>query len=164
MEGLTSLLPKVLRGAGDSAEAREQCVFAAWTSVVGSQVSRVTAPLGLHQNRLAVAVLDDTWRIQLKKMSAQIAFKINAILRSPVVKAIDLAVSEKRVHAAHPAPARVAFSGPATYAIPLRQNAGLIPDQDLRDAFLRAAGKCLERTAMKTRQSSNETRTDNTNR
>ena len=161
MEGFTSLLPTVLRQAGDSPEALEQCVFAAWVSVVGSHVSRVTAPLGLHQKHLLVAVLDDSWRIQLKKMSNQIAFKINAILGSVAVKAIDLAVNKSSVYAAHPERAPVTFSAPAQYALPLRKKADLIPDHDLREAFLRVAGKCLERAAARTGQSCHGLTSDN---
>jgi hypothetical protein len=163
MEGLTSLLPRVLRESGDSPEAVEQCVFAAWVSVVGSHVSRVTAPLGLNQKHLLVAVLDDSWRIQLQKMSNQIVFKINAILGSVAVRTIDLAVNKARVCAAHPQRAPVTFSAPAEYALPLRQKADLIPDQDLREAFLRVAGKCLERAAARSGASSNGLRTDNIN-
>jgi len=154
-------LPRVLRLAGDSPEARQQCVFAAWVSVVGSQVSRVTTPLGLDKKRLVVAVLDDGWRIQLKRMSGQIVFKINAVLGSAEVKAIDLAVNENKVHAAHPAPAGIKFSAPAEYALPLREKADLIPDKGLREAFLRVAGKCLERSATSDRQTRNGPRTHN---
>ena len=163
MDGLTSLLPRVLREAGDSPEALEQCVFAAWVSVVGNHVSRVTAPCGLQQKRLLVAVLDDSWRIQLKRMSNQIIFEINAILGSVAVRAIDLAVNEARVCAAHPQRPRVTFSAPAEYALPLRQKADLIPDQDLREAFLRVAGKCLERAAARSGQSCHGLTTDNIN-
>lgn len=147
MEGLTSLLPRVLRGAGDSPEAVEQCVFAAWVSVVGRQVARVTAPLRLHQKRLSVAVLDDGWRRQLKAISGQITFKINAALGAAEVRAVDLAIDRAKVHAAHPDPGRVTFSATLEHTLPLQENADLIPDPVLRDAFLRVAGKCLERNA-----------------
>ena len=163
MEGLTSLLPRVLLGAGGSDEAREQCVYAAWVAVVGTQVSRVTTPVGLYQYRLVVAVLDDSWRIQLKKMSGQIVFKINAVLGAAVVKTIDLAVNEKKVRAAHPSQAPISFTSPAEYALPLREKADLIPDQDLREAFLRVAGKCLERTSMSTGHLNDGARTDHNN-
>jgi hypothetical protein len=164
MEGLTKLLPQVLRGVADCPEAREQCVFAAWVSVVGRNVSRVTAPLALNQKRLLVAVLDDAWRVQLKRISGQIAFKINAILGTAEVRAIDLAVNEKKVHAAHPAPARIAFSALYDYAGPLREKAELIPDPALRAAFLRVAGKCLERSAESNGQFTDGFRTDNRGR
>jgi hypothetical protein len=164
MDGLINLLPKVLLSAGDSAEARQQCVFAAWTSVVGRHVSRVTSPLDLDRKRLRVAVLDDGWRVQLKRMSGQIAFKINAVLGSPEVKTIELAVNEKKVRSAHPAPARITFDAPDEYATPLRERADLIPDQQLRESFLRVAGKCLERSARSTEQSRNENWAHNSER
>jgi len=163
MEGLTSLLPKVLLEAGGSDEAREHCVCAAWVAVVGSQVSRVTTPIGLYQKRLVVAVLDNSWRVQLNKMSGQIAFRINALLGAAVVRTIDLAVNEKKVHAAHPSQAPVTFLAPAEYALPLREKADLIPDQDLREAFLRVAGKCLERTSTSAGHFSDGARTDHSN-
>jgi hypothetical protein len=109
--------------------------------------------MGLDQRRLLVAVLDDSWRVQLRKMSNQIVFKINATLGSVVVRAIDLAVNENEVYAAHPAPTAIVFSAPAEYALPLRQRADLIPDHELREAFLRVAGKCLERAATRSGQS-----------
>jgi hypothetical protein len=133
-------------------------------SVVGRNVSRVTAPIGFNNKRLLVAVLDEAWRVQLKRISGQITFKMNSILGSPEVQAIDVTVNERKVHAAHPAPAPIAFRAPYDYAIPLREKADLIPDSALRDAFIKAAGKCLERIAATRGQFTDGLSTENRDR
>ena len=46
-----------------------------------------------------------------------------------------------------PAPREVHFVAPENAALPLSDDAARISNPELRDAFLRAAGKCLERRA-----------------
>ena len=142
---LLMLVPQMLRHAGDSAEAREQAVFAAWLVAVGGPIRKVTAPVRLERKTLIVAVPDATWRTQLLSMRGQALFKLNSLLGAPLVTTIeyvvnpDLIVRETEVHQ------EVKFTAPERQALPLLGQADRITDPDLRATFLRAAGKCLER-------------------
>ena len=147
MIDLLKLLPLLLRQAGDSDEAREQAVFAAWAAAAGVQIRRATAPIRLERKTLMVAVPDATWRTQLQKFSGQALFKLNSLLGSPAVTGIEFVINPEiiREHAV-PAP-QVKFVAPDQQAMPLRESADRISDPEIRAIFLRAAGKCLERRA-----------------
>lgn len=147
MTSLLTLLPKVFRHIGDSDEAREQAVFAAWVAAVGTQVRKVTMPLRLERKTLLVAVPDQTWRAQLDKIRGTALFRLNSLLGSPTVTGIEFVVNPAVLASRDPAPAVVHFTAPETEALPLADDAAHIPDPALRTVFLRAAGKCLERRA-----------------
>jgi hypothetical protein len=149
MESLTRLLPRILIHCGDSDEGREQSVFAAWSAVVGAGVSRVTAPVRLHNKDLIVAVSDTTWSVQLGKIKGQILFRINAALGIPTVTGLRFIVNEGKVKAAHPSPPQVQFLAPEKEALLLAGPASCITDPEIRELFLRAAGKCLDRRSQK---------------
>jgi hypothetical protein len=144
---LTKILPKLLLNVGDNEEAREQAVCAAWVAASGTGVSKVTAPVRLEKKTLIIAVSDDTWRTQLRAISGQLVFKINAVLGSPTIARLDLIVNPGAVRAAHQSPPKVSFVAPDKQALPLHDPAANIPLPALRDVFLRAAGKCLDRRA-----------------
>ena len=143
--GLAKLLPRLLLKAGDSQESREQSVFAAWSVSVGRQVHRATAPVRLEGNTLVVAIVDSNWRAQLAGMRGQIVFKINAILGAALVSRIQFIVNDELVRCAHQMPSEVKFVAPEEQALPLGEKARNIQDPELRELFLRAAGKCLDR-------------------
>jgi predicted nucleic acid-binding Zn ribbon protein len=147
LTNLMKLLPQLLRRAGDSDEAREQAVFAAWLAAVGAQVRKVTSPIKLERKTLIVAVPDATWRAQLQRMSGQALFKLNSMLGAPTVTVIEFVINPDLAgRAPEPAP-EITFIAPDIQALPLRDKAAAIPDPYVREAFLRAAGKCLERRA-----------------
>jgi hypothetical protein len=147
MTSLLNLLPQMLRHVGDSAEARQQAVFAAWTAAVGSQVRKVTGPLRVERKTLIVAVTDHTWRTQLDRIKGQALFRLNSLLGAPVITAIDFVVNPDSIRANNDAPSEFPFVAPEQAALPLRDDAARISNPELRDTFLRAAGKCLERRA-----------------
>jgi hypothetical protein len=147
MISLLKLLPQMLRHIGDTAEAREQAVFAAWTAVVGGQVRKVTEPLRLERKTLIVAVTDHTWRTQLDRIKGQALFRLNSLLGAPVITTIEFVINPDRISEEIAAPREFHFVAPEKAALPLRDDAARINNPDLRDAFLRAAGKCLERRA-----------------
>jgi len=147
MNNLLRLLPQVLRRAGDSEEAREQAVFAAWVAAVGSQIRKVTTPIKLERKTLMVAVADTTWRAQLDRVSGQALFKLNSLLGSPTVTSIEYVINPDLIQSAAQPPREITFIAPDQQALPLRETADSIPDPDMRALFLRAAGKCLERRA-----------------
>lgn len=144
---LMNLLPQLLRHAGDSEEAREQAVFVAWTAAIGSHVRRATAPIRLERKTLIVAVTDSTWRAQLARMRGQALFKVNSLLGSPIVTSIEFVVNPDLIPPVEDMPPEIEFIAPDLQALELRDSADQIPDPDVRAAFLRAAGKCLDRRA-----------------
>jgi predicted nucleic acid-binding Zn ribbon protein len=147
MTQLLMLIPKMLRRVDDSDRAREQAVFASWFVAVGSHIRRVTNPVKLERKTLIVAVSDANWRIQLKSISGELLFKLNSMLGAPLVTSIDYIVNAALIPAEIDSPRAIEFVSPERQAEPLREAAGTISNQEVRDAFLRAAGKCLERRA-----------------
>src|ERR1041384_890231 len=147
MTSLLNLLPRMLRHVGDSDEARQHAVFAAWTAAVGSQVRRVTAPLRLERKTLIVAVADQTWRSQLDRIKGQALFRLNSLLRAPAVTTIEFVINPDALSHADQPLREIHFAAPEKAALPLSDDAARISNPELRDAFLRAAGKCLERRA-----------------
>jgi hypothetical protein len=144
---LLMLVPQMLLRAADSDEAREQAVFAAWVVVVGGPIRKVTAPVRLERKTLIVAVPDATWRTQLMSMRGQALFKLNSLLGSPVVTAIEYVVNPNLIVFEQEPPKEVEFIAPERQVTALREQADQIPDPEIRRVFLNAAGKCLERRA-----------------
>jgi hypothetical protein len=147
MTSLLQLLPQMLRHAGDSAEARQQAAFMAWTAAVGAQVRKVTRPLRLERKTLIVAVPDLTWRTQLDRIKGQALFRLNSLLGAPVITTIEFVINPDSIAEERPAPPEVHFTAPEEAARPLRNKAAQINNSELRETFLRAAGKCLDRRA-----------------
>jgi hypothetical protein len=147
MMSLLNLLPQLLRHIGESDEGREQAVFAAWSAAVGSQVRKVTTPVRLERKTLIVAVMDATWRAQLKRMSGQALFRLNSLLGAPTVTAIDFVINPDLILRQHELPHEITFNAPDLQAQPLKGDAEQIRDPKMRATFLRAAGKCLDRRA-----------------
>jgi predicted nucleic acid-binding Zn ribbon protein len=142
---LLMLVPQMLRHAADSDEAREQAVFAAWLVAVGGPIRGVTAPVRLERKTLIVAVPDATWRTQLTSMRGQALFKLNSLLGAPLVTTIEYVINPGLISRHPEAPREFKFTAPEKEAQPLREAADRIADSEIREAFLRAAGKCLER-------------------
>ena len=147
MNDLLKRLPQLLRHSGDSEEARQQAVFAAWAGSVGAQVRRFTAPVKLERKTLIVAVNDATWRAQMQRMSGQVLFRLNSLLGAPVVTMIEFVINPDIIKQNSGLPHEIKFVAPEQQALPLREKASEIADPELRETFLRAAGKCLERRA-----------------
>lgn len=147
LTNLLTIVPQMLRRAADSDDAREQAVLAAWLIAVGGPIRKVTMPVRLERKTLIVAVLDATWRKQLISMRGQALFKLNSILGTPLVTAIEYVVNPELIAFEPEAPSEVRFTSPESQALFLREQADRIADPSIRETFLRAAGKCLERTA-----------------
>lgn len=143
---LLRLVPQMIRHAGDSDDVREQAVFAAWLVAVGGPIRKVTMPIRLERKTLIVAVADATWRTQLMSMRGQALFKLNSLLGAPLVTTIEYVVNPDVIVREPEVPEEVKFTAPEEQALPLRKEADRIPDPEIRETFLRAAGKCLERT------------------
>ncbi len=145
MIDLLKLLPVLLRKAGNSEEARQNAVLAAWIGAVGPQLRQVSSPVRLERKTLIVAVTDSTWQTQLRKMRGQILFKLNSLLGVPTVTTLEFVINPDMITTTSQQMEQVKFVAPEKHARTLRKNAEAINNPELRDAFLRAAGKCLDR-------------------
>jgi hypothetical protein len=72
---------------------------------------------------------------------------VNALLGSPTISRLEMIVNEGAVRSAHKEAPTVDFLAPDQHAASLAVLADSIPLPPLRSAFLRAAGKCLDRMA-----------------
>ena len=145
MKDLLALLPVLLRKVEDSAEARQQAAFTAWAACVGKQLREATSAVKLEGKTLIIAVRDSIWKKQLNRMTGQVLFKLNSVLEAPLVTRLEFVVNPKLIEQSHPQVPAPGFKAPERQASPLRERADRIPNAEMRDAFLRAAGKCLDR-------------------
>ncbi len=140
------MLPTMIRLSGDNEEVREQAVFAAWRVVAGKQVAYNCIPFRLYQKQLIIAVLDQIWKKQMERMSGEYLFGINSLLAGAYVTFIEFRVDHHFVLQSRP-PDEKTFEFHRTEELEaeLKSSAGCIKDEALREQFLRAAAKCLER-------------------
>lgn len=150
MDQLINSLPALLQAAGDTQEIREIAAVVAWNHVAGAGLRQQTAPIGLQQQRLVVAVADHIWKTQLAKMSKQLLFRLNSLLGSGVVTFIDFQVDARAIQSAQDrrqAAQNVRLKPAREMVIPfeLVSAAAAIHDSKLRKAFLGAAMSCARR-------------------
>lgn len=146
MNSLLKMLPYIVRLTGDNEEAREQAVFTAWRAAAGEGVSNVCAPFRLYRKQLIIAVLDQTWKKQMEKISGEYLFKINSALGAAMVTFIEFRVDRKHVRQSlKKAEKTFKFNHTHELEEELSSSAACIRDQALRQQFLRTAAKCLER-------------------
>jgi hypothetical protein len=146
MHSLLKMLPMMIRLSGDNEEVREQAAFVAWRSVAGAQVAYNCAPFRLYQKHLIIAVLDNAWKKQMERLSGQYLFRINSLLGGPYVTFIEFRIDRNTVLELRPAEEpRYEFTRTEEIEADLKTAAARIHDEFLREQFLRAAAKCLER-------------------
>ncbi len=146
MESLLKLLPMMIRLSGDNEDVREQAVFAAWRVAAGKGVAGGCAPFRLYGKQLIVGVLDHAWKKQLESLSSQYLYRINALLGAQMVTFIEFRlerdfVLKTRGHDAQ----EFEFHHTEELKEELKSSAEEIKDPELREVFLRAAAKSLER-------------------
>ncbi|MCG3163315.1 MAG: hypothetical protein JMDDDDMK_04709 [Acidobacteria bacterium] len=146
MYSLLKMLPMMIRLSGDNEEVREQASFVAWRAVAGAQVAYNCIPFRLYQKHLVIAVLDNAWKKQMERLSGQYLFRINSLLGGAYVTFIEFRIDRKTVLESRP-PEEKEFEFHHTEEIEaeLQSAADQIKDESLREQFLRAAAKCLER-------------------
>ncbi len=152
MEDLFRLLPKLLENFEDSDEVREAVVFASWKKAAGRSLASHTIPLELTGKRLLIGVRDITWKRHLESLAGQMIFKLNSILGRAEVTFIEFQIDESLA-----AINSSQIDGPTTSTIEYEKiafdevsdsldlAAKSIADENLRRAFLLAAGSCLVR-------------------
>ena len=147
MEDLLQLLPLILQRSGYQADVCEQAVFAAWDRAVGEAVAMSCVPWRLHDKRLIVLTASQVWKAQLQPMTSEIIFKVDRILGKPLVTYIEYRVDPKRLTRQRRRQKAVRFERLEEFKRDLESDAQQIADPELRDLFLRAAGKSLARQA-----------------
>lgn len=147
MEQLFGAIPSVLSGLGPNAQTDEAVVFAAWARCAGELLRERTAPLEFFENRLVVAVADETWRLHLEDLSPQMLVKINGSLGHGTVKFIEFRVDEMAINAKRTAAGAASSDATmsAKVAPSLERAAEAIADEGLRRQFLSAAASYLEK-------------------
>lgn len=146
MNNLFQALPAILRQSGADEQVREQMVFAVWRKVAGEAVAQASAPVRLNHQTLRIAVLDQSWKTQLEKIGPEYLARINRLLGGQVVTFIEFQVDRAAVRQAHPdEPPAFAFQHTDEIMNELQAAAEKIKDEDLREAFLHAAARSLER-------------------
>jgi hypothetical protein len=136
------LFPKLLERAGDNPELAEAAAITAWKRIAGEGLEHHATPMSLRDGRLIVAVADDVWKKQLERMSKDLTFRINKLLRREVVTTIQFRVNARALKTR---PDNAAASRkhvrPPTDVI---ASAAEIEDVDLRERFIRAATNCID--------------------
>ncbi len=148
MNSLLNMLPVMIRLAGDNEEVREQAVFAAWRVAAGEGVANVCEPFRLYHKQLIIAVLDHTWKKQMERICGEYLFRLNSMLGGAFVTFIEFRVDRKLVlQSRRQEDKSFEFHRTKELKEELRPSAACIKDDTLREKFLRAAAKCLERYA-----------------
>lgn len=146
MNSLLKMLPAMIRLSGDNEEVREQAVFAAWKATTNYQLAQACAPFRLYRKTLVIATKDQTWKTQMERESAGLIFKLNSLLSAPLVTFIEFRVDPNHVEQMRPKSAHdFDFHHTNELVSELAANAANIKDDALRETFLRAAARCLER-------------------
>jgi hypothetical protein len=146
MESLLKLLPTMIRLSGDNEDVREQAVFAAWRVAAGKGVANGCVPFRLYEKQLIVAVLDQAWKKQLEALSGHYLHRINSLLGAQMVTFIEFRLDRDFVLKARSHDAKTyEFQHTEELKEELQSSAANIKDPELRETFLRAAAKSLER-------------------
>lgn len=146
MNSLLRMLPAMIRLSGDNEEVREQAVFAAWKAVTNYKLAQACAPFRLYRKTLVVATKDLTWKTQMERESPGWLFKLNSMLGAPLVTFIEFRVDPHHVEQSRPQEDHgFEFHHTEEITNELAVAAAKIQDEGLRNTFLRAAAKCLER-------------------
>lgn len=143
MEELFHTLPKILEFTDDKA-VRESIVFAAWRKVAGDLWGK-TLPTKLEGKCLSVAVSDEKWKQHLERLSQEIIFKINSLLKQSAVNFIEFYVDESLSEVEKKTNRRESEDLLDEVSVEIRSSADQIKDDNLRYQFLLAVAACLER-------------------
>jgi len=138
------LFPKLLERAGENPELAEAAAITAWKRVAGEGLAHHATPISLRDAALIVAVADDVWKKQLERMSKELTFRINKLLRQDVVTTIEFRVNPRAIKSR---PGRGSASTNKLLRPPANviASAAEIEDTELRERFIRAATNCIDR-------------------
>ncbi len=145
MEQLFGAIPAALSGLGSNEDITQAVVFAAWQRCAGELLGERTGPIEFFENRLVLAVADETWQRHLEDLSPQMLAKLNGLLDQGTVKYIEFRINKKMVSAGRRSgtPAIVPENHSLKTSPSLLAAAEAIADEDLRKQFLSAANSYL---------------------
>jgi hypothetical protein len=141
----TLLLPQILARTSENREMTEVAAKIAWSRAAGQGLRRHAVPFRLHGKTLIVSVADTIWQKQLQAMSSELVFRINQLLRRPLVESIEFRVD--RAALGRQKESTVTTKHKSTQALPVDLVSATIgiTDPELRELFIRAAGNCIAR-------------------
>lgn len=140
MEQLFAGLPKLLKELGATHEVEEQLIFAAWRNVAGPLLNERTKPLEYFENRLVVAVEDQSWQRNLETLAPEMVAKLNAATEQGKVRRVEFRIDKKSIQRQRkPLTERPPDDVPDS----LLDAANGITDERLRQSFLEAAAASL---------------------
>ncbi len=145
MEQVFGAIPSVLNGLASNDNIDEAVVFAAWKRCAGELLNDRTAAIEFFENRLIIAVVDETWRRHLEDLSPQMLYKINSSLGDGTVKFIEFRIDERAVDASREHKTASTATPAPDVSASLARAAEAISDVALRRQFLNAAAEYLER-------------------
>jgi hypothetical protein len=146
VEPIARLLPELIRLSNGQPEVLSAACCAAWALSVGEATLRASRAVALTDRTLTVAVQDARWKRQLEVLAPQILFRLNGLLRQPLVTRIHIIVDRKFMVAETRRPAALpAVTLPEELPEELVDGASVIHDAALRAQFLRLAAACLAR-------------------
>ena len=145
MDSILKLMPEIIKLSGNQEEVCEKAIYVTWNALVGEQVRRNCAPVRLFRKTLYVAAKDAIWRKQLEEMSGQILFKLNSALGAAYITRLEFRVNPRLIKEPQATIEPIEFKNLSTREAEIAPAAAEIKDDELRNVFLRAAGKCMER-------------------
>jgi len=146
MRAILQTLPGLIDEFSGS-EAREAIVFALWPTVIGEQLSEISAPIRLEGKMLSIAVTGHEWKREFERHASQIVYRLNASLKTSVVERLTFVIDPATVQSSSAKPADQGKDQiwPSSVAQDVSIAAGDIKDPELRTNFLKAAAACIER-------------------
>lgn len=144
MKALISALPGVFDAIDASDEVREAFVFVVWRHVAGPQIAERTAPVAVEDGKLAVAVPDKAWKLNLESLAGQLLYKLNSALGRETISFLDFRVLPDRIADVEPVADRQAVD-PDSLPAELAASLEGIRDDSLRQKLSLAAAACLSR-------------------
>lgn len=142
MERIFRTIPMILGGLDASPSAHEAVVLAEWRRIAGDALNERTRPIGFHENRLVVAVENDTWRNHLEHLAPQMLARLNSNA-DVQVKFIEFRTDMAFVDRSSKSKPAMDRRSPRNLSPSLRRAAVTIADENLRSAFLDAAAAYL---------------------
>lgn len=152
MQDILGSLPAILKNLDTGGQTVEPVVFAAWKRVVDGVLAEHVVPVRLEKNRLIAAVSNETWRRNVANLGPALVEKLNRVVGSQLVNFVEFqidaaVVREHRRNLKTAADMETDLIAAASAQITpgLREAAGSIADEALRNRFLAAAGSSLAR-------------------
>jgi Dna[CI] antecedent, DciA len=146
MDQLINSMPALLKAAGDVKEVALSVAQTSWNHIAGEGLRNHTAVTDFQNKKLTIAVGDAVWQRQLETMSAQLLFRLNAVMGQGTVKFIEYRVDAKALEGRIAKPKMTEpSSSSAVLPVELVTAASSIKDPKLRRAFLGAANSSLQR-------------------